>query len=66
MQVRLRVGAPDDALLRGLQQFAAAVQPAHNDGVLTLHIDHERQLPLIAQWLVEHDYTLYELSPQRP
>ncbi len=65
MQVRLRVGAPDDALVHGLQQFAGAVQPARDDGVITLHVDHERQLPLIAQWLVEHDYTLYELSPQR-
>lgn len=65
VQVRLRVSAPDDALLDGLRQFTGAVQPAQSDGIVTLNVSHERLLPQIAQWIVEHDYNLYELSPQR-
>ena len=65
LQVRLRVGAPDPALLHGLEQFGSDIRLERGDGLVSLSVSHERCLPQIAQWLVSEGYTLYELSPQR-
>lgn len=65
LHVRLRVGAPDQALLAGLAQFAGNVALADGDGVITLDLAGESQLPQLSRWLVTEGYTLYELSPQR-
>ncbi|HZD10331.1 MAG TPA: ABC transporter ATP-binding protein [Candidatus Binatia bacterium] len=64
VQVRLRVGQPDAALLKGLQQYGVAELTHDGDGVISLHVNHEDVLPRIAQWLVQQGYNVYELSPQ--
>jgi ABC-2 type transport system ATP-binding protein len=65
VQVRLRVGKPDDALLDGLRQFGGEVGFDRYEGKITFHVGHERLLPRIAQWVLREGYELYELSPQR-
>lgn len=65
IQVRLRVAAPDAALLEGLRMLADNVTLDGGAGIVTLNVSHERFLPQIAQWLADHGYSLYELSPQR-
>lgn len=65
VQVRLRVGKPDDALLDGLRQFGGEVSFDRYEGRITFHVGHERLLPRIAQWVLREGYELYELSPQR-
>ncbi len=64
IHVRLRVGQADRALLDGLGPFAADGSLNQSDGIITLYLNHEEQLPQVAQWIVHQGYTLYELSPQ--
>lgn len=65
VQVCLRVGKPDDALLAGLRQFGGEVTFDRYEGKVTFHVGHERILPQIAHWVFREGYDLYELSPQR-
>jgi len=65
VQVRLRVAAPDQALLDGLNQRAANVSLDQGSGIIMLNLGDESALPDLAHWLVTQGYSLYELSPQR-
>jgi ABC-2 type transport system ATP-binding protein len=62
-QVALRVGQVTPALLEGLAQFGREVRADENR--VTLFVQGEEQLPVIAQWVVEQGVGLYALTPQR-
>ncbi len=66
VQVGLRVGQPDEALWQGLAEWGTVLPPLPGDkvvGRIRLAIAHEEQIPALAQWLLAHNYSLYELSP---
>ncbi len=65
LQVRLRVGVPDEALLTGLSSLASSVRLEPGNGTVQLTLAREELLPEIVRWTVQHGYQLYELSPQR-
>jgi ABC-2 type transport system ATP-binding protein len=65
VQVRLRVGNPTPALLAGLAAFGSGVALEQPNGIVTLHVSGEGDLPPLAAWLASEGYELYELSPQR-
>lgn len=65
VQVRLRVGQPDEALTGALQQWASDLTFDRHNGVMTFYVAGEQQLPQIAQWIIQQGYPLYEFSPQR-
>lgn len=65
IQVRLRVGQSTPALLEALGEFGSGVTMEKRTGQITLNLAQEADLPRLARWLVEADYNLYELSPQR-
>ncbi|MGD9101441.1 MAG: ABC transporter ATP-binding protein [Anaerolineae bacterium] len=62
-QVALRVGQVTPALLEGLAQFGREVRADENQ--VTLFVQGEEQLPVIAQWVVGQGIGLYALTPQR-
>jgi ABC-2 type transport system ATP-binding protein len=63
LDVELRLGGVDDALLEGLAAFGTGVT---RDGVLVrLHAHAESVLPELARWLVGQDVAIYELRCRR-
>ena len=64
VQVTLRVGQSTPQLLADLARFGDGVEMGGN-GRIHLTLPHENKIPELAHWLISHDYTLYELSPQR-
>lgn len=65
VQVTLRVGEPTPQLLTDLAQFGEHVGLSRHNGRIHLTLPHESHLPALVNWLVQHGYTLYELTPQR-
>lgn len=63
LDVELRVGAADDALLEGLGAFGTSVK--REDGLVRLHANAESVLPEIARFLVGRGVALYELRCRR-
>ncbi|MFN2137868.1 MAG: ABC transporter ATP-binding protein [Candidatus Promineifilaceae bacterium] len=63
--VFLRVGQPTPELLAGLARFDPHVSLERASGRITLHLDDEAVLPLLAAWVIEQGHTLYELAPTR-
>lgn len=63
--VTLRVGAPTPQLLSDLARFGEGAKMDGGNGRIHLTLAHENKLPELAQWLVNNNHTLYELSPQR-
>jgi ABC-2 type transport system ATP-binding protein len=63
LDVELRVGAVDDALLDGLAAFGTGVK--REDGLVRLHANAEDVLPEIARFLVGRGVALYELRCRR-
>jgi ABC-2 type transport system ATP-binding protein len=63
LDVELRVGAVDEALLEGLAAFGTGIT---RDGTLVrLHAHAESVLPELARWLVGRGVALYELRCRR-
>ncbi|MCA9939054.1 MAG: ABC transporter ATP-binding protein [Anaerolineales bacterium] len=66
VQLALRVGQPDEALREGLAAWGTVMPALPADkltGRIRLAISHESRIPALAQWLHEHQYSLYELTP---
>ncbi|MFQ5422280.1 MAG: ABC transporter ATP-binding protein [Anaerolineae bacterium] len=61
--ISLRVGQPTPQLLAGLAQFGDGARLDGGNGRIHLTLPHESQIPALAQWLINNDYTLYELTP---
>ncbi len=65
VRLSLRVGQPTPELLDGLKQLGAAAVSQRSNGQIQMTLSHEALIPQIAQWLIEHGYNLYELTPLR-
>lgn len=65
VEVTLRVGQPSALLLDSLKAWDKGVIFGELNGRYHLTLPHENRLPELANWLIEHSYTLYELSPKR-
>ena len=63
LDVELRVGQVDDALLEGLAAFGTGV--TRDDGLVRMHASSESMLPELARWLVGRGVALYELRCRR-
>jgi ABC-2 type transport system ATP-binding protein len=64
LDVELRVGRVDDALLEGLAAFGTDVRRGA-DTLVRLHAHAENVLPELARWLVARGVALYELRCRR-
>jgi ABC-2 type transport system ATP-binding protein len=63
LDVELRLGSADDALLEGLAMFGTAV--TRDDTLVRLRANAESVLPELARWLVGRGVALYELRCRR-
>jgi ABC-2 type transport system ATP-binding protein len=59
LDVELRVGHVDEALLEGLGAFGTGV--ARDENLVRMHANSESVLPELARWLVGRGVALYEL-----
>ena len=59
LDVELRVGQVDDALLEGLAAFGTGV--TRDETLVRMHANSESMLPELARWLVGRGVALYEL-----
>ena len=66
LQVIVRVGQPSAELLTHLQQFGCQARLDATNGRITLDAVPEARLPELAHWLIQNNYTLYELTPRLP
>ncbi len=63
LDVELRVGQVDDALLEGLAAFGTGV--TRHATVVRLHASSEAMLPELARWVVGRGVAVYELRCRR-
>jgi ABC-2 type transport system ATP-binding protein len=63
LDVELRLGAVDDALLDGLAAFGTGV--TREEALVRMHANSESVLPEIARWLVGRGVAIYELHCRR-
>jgi ABC-2 type transport system ATP-binding protein len=63
LDVELRLGAVDDALLEELAAFGTDVK--RDDAFVRMHANSESVLPELARWLVARGVALYELRCRR-
>ncbi|HEY3516357.1 MAG TPA: ABC transporter ATP-binding protein [Gammaproteobacteria bacterium] len=63
LDVELRVGHIDDALLEGLAAFGTGV--TREEALVRMHAASESMLPELARWLVGRGVALYELRCRR-
>ena len=63
LDVELRVGQVDDALLEGLAAFGTGV--TRDETLVRMHANSESMLPELARWLVGRGVALYELRCRR-
>jgi ABC-type multidrug transport system ATPase subunit len=63
LDVELRVGAVDEALLEGLAAFGTGI--TRDDTLVRMHANAESVLPELARWLVGRGVALYELRCRR-
>jgi ABC-2 type transport system ATP-binding protein len=63
LDVELRVGGVDDALLEGLAAFGTGV--SRDETLVRMHVAAESVLPELARWLVARGVALYELRCRR-
>jgi len=63
LDVELRVGRVDDALLEGLAAFGTGV--TRDDALVRMHATAESVLPELVRWLVGRGVALYELRCRR-
>jgi ABC-2 type transport system ATP-binding protein len=62
MQVELRVGAVDEALLAGLRRWSEQIEVDATTHTVTLRLASEHDLPEIARWIVGQGRDLYGLT----
>jgi ABC-2 type transport system ATP-binding protein len=63
LDVELRVGQADDALLEGLASFGTGV--TRDNTLVRMHANSESVLPELARWVVGRGVALYELRCRR-
>jgi ABC-2 type transport system ATP-binding protein len=63
LDVELRLGGVDDALLDGLAAFGTGV--TRDDSLVRMHASSESMLPELARWLVGRGVAVYELRCRR-
>jgi ABC-2 type transport system ATP-binding protein len=63
LDVELRLGAVDAALLEGLAAFGTGV--TRDDALVRMHASSESMLPELARWLVGRGAAVYELRCRR-
>jgi len=63
LDVELRVGHVDDALLEGLAAFGTGV--TRDETLVRMHANSESMLPELARWLIARGVALYELRCRR-
>jgi ABC-2 type transport system ATP-binding protein len=63
LDVELRLGGVDDALLEGLAAFGTGV--TRDDTLVRMHASSESMLPELARWLVGRGVAVYELRCRR-
>ena len=63
LDVELRLGRVDDALLEGLAAFGTGV--TRDDALVRMHANAESVLPELARWLVGRGVAVYELRCRR-
>jgi len=63
LDVELRVGQVDDALLEGLAAFGTGV--TRDETLVRMHANSESMLPELARWLIGRGVALYELRCRR-
>jgi ABC-2 type transport system ATP-binding protein len=63
LDIELRVGHVDDALLDGLAVFGTGV--TRDDTLVRMHASSESMLPELARWLVGRGVAIYELRCRR-
>jgi ABC-2 type transport system ATP-binding protein len=63
LDVELRLGSVDDALLEGLAAFGTAV--TRDDALVRMRANAETVLPELARWLVGRGVAIYELRCRR-
>jgi ABC-2 type transport system ATP-binding protein len=65
LQITLRVGQPSPELLIGLSDFGRDITFEQATGRISLNIENEEQIPILINWLVLENHSIYELSPKR-
>jgi ABC-2 type transport system ATP-binding protein len=63
LDVELRLGGIDDALLEGLAAFGTGVK--RDDALVRMRVTAESVLPDLARWLVARGVAVYELRCRR-
>jgi ABC-2 type transport system ATP-binding protein len=63
LDVELRLGGADDALLEGLAAFGTGV--TRDDKFVRMHATAESVLPELARWLVDRGVAVYEMRCRR-
>ena len=64
VQINLRLGDPDDALLKGLKEFGSDVRFDQSEGLIHMSLTDDSKIPELVSWLVDQGQAVYELSPQ--
>ncbi len=65
VQINLRVGNPDESLLKGLLEFGSDVRYDESENIIHMSLSDDDQIPEVISWLVAQGQAVYELSPQR-
>jgi ABC-2 type transport system ATP-binding protein len=65
VQINLRVGDPDESLLKGLEEFGSDVRYDQSENIIHMSLVDDDRIPEVLSWLVAQGQAVYELSPQR-
>jgi ABC-2 type transport system ATP-binding protein len=65
LEVVVRVGQPNPALLAGLAVYNGGALPIQTNGRIHLTVVDETQLPAMAAWILAEGHSLYEMTPSR-
>ena len=65
VQINLRLGDPDEALVEGLKDFGSDVRLDQSEGLIHMSLPDDSKIPELLSWLVDQGQDVYELSPQR-
>jgi ABC-2 type transport system ATP-binding protein len=65
VQINLRLGDPDRAILEGLKDFGSDVRLDKSERLIHMSLTDDSTIPELVSWLVEQGQAVYELSPQR-
>jgi ABC-2 type transport system ATP-binding protein len=65
LDVELRLGRVDEALLEGLAAFGTGIKQGEGDALVRMRANAESVLPELARWLVGRGVAVYELRCRR-